>query len=179
MAIRFEINDQEVIDQIRGAVRKLEKPDAMLGAIGDVLLHSTKQRFTTSTAPDGSRWLANARSTIEQFLNKKKSSNFGKRGKITARGQERAISKRPLIGETGLLSSIIHWQIEDGGHSLVVGSPFRYAAVQQLGAKKGQFAPHVPWGDIPARPYLGLSNDDIEAIGGIVKEFLEKESPSP
>lgn len=52
-----------------------------------------------------------------------------------------------------------------------------YAATQQFGAKKGEFrstkngAP-VPWGDIPARPFLGISADDEDKIIEIIQSHL-------
>jgi phage gpG-like protein len=58
-----------------------------------------------------------------------------------------------------------------------VGSSLEYAAVQQLGARRGQFgrtrrgAP-IPWGDIPARPYLGISQADSSAILDIISQYL-------
>jgi len=51
--------------------------------------------------------------------------------------------------------------------------------VQQFGAKKGQFgktrrgAP-IPWGNIPARPFLGVSVSDRSDILAILAEHLRK-----
>ena len=53
--------------------------------IGEHLTESTKQRFETSTAPDGSRWAPKARSTLERLLAGTK-GGVGKKGRITARG---------------------------------------------------------------------------------------------
>jgi phage gpG-like protein len=58
-----------------------------------------------------------------------------------------------------------------------VGSSLEYAAVQQFGARQGQLgrtrrgAP-IPWGDIPPRPFLGLSAADRQEILGILAEHL-------
>ncbi len=43
---------------------------------------------------------------------------------------------------------------------MAIGTDAKYGAVQQLGAKRSDY-PHL-WGDIPARPYLGLSEEDRE-----------------
>lgn len=175
MPARIEATDTALHEALQNAIDVLDKPDKLLSEIGDRLIDSTKQRFATSTAPDGSHWLANARSTIEDFLNKNKTKNFGKRGKLIARGVRLAINKKPLIGESKALSSNIYKFLE--GHTLIIGSTIKYAAVQQLGASKGQFGPHTPWGDIPARPYLGLSNDDIELACNIIADHLEGRRP--
>jgi len=60
-----------------------------------------------------------------------------------------------------------------------VGSVLEYAAVQQFGAKKGAFgrtrrgAP-IPWGDIPPRPFLGLSDADRRSILDLIAEHLDE-----
>ena len=45
-----------------------------------------------------------------------------------------------------------------------------YAAMQQFGGIKSEF-PHL-WGDIPARPFLGVSESDAEEILAIVHDYL-------
>ena len=56
-----------------------------------------------------------------------------------------------------------------------------YAAVQQFGARAGSLwsgkdrrgrNAKAPWGDIPARPYLGLSAKDERNIMEIVRDYL-------
>ena len=43
--------------------------------------------------------------------------------------------------------------------------------MQQFGAKRGQFGA-APWGDIPARPFLGASDDDQANIVRLVRSYL-------
>jgi phage virion morphogenesis protein len=55
--------------------------------------------------------------------------------------------------------------------SVAVGSNMIYAAVHQLGAKKGAFGQTrrgqpIPFGDIPARPFLGVPADFSDRILG-------------
>ena len=45
-----------------------------------------------------------------------------------------------------------------------------YAAMQQFGGTKSQF-PHL-WGDIPARPFLGISTADKQNIRDIIGSYL-------
>ena len=52
-----------------------------------------------------------------------------------------------------------------------------YAGTHQFGAKKGQYGSTsrgqpIPWGDIPAREFLGLSDDDESEIVDIVSGYL-------
>lgn len=64
--------------------------------------------------------------------------------------------------------------------SVVVGSSMIYAAVHQTGAKKGAFGQTrrgqpIPFGDIPARPFLGVPADFSDRILGdpAIRELLE------
>jgi phage gpG-like protein len=42
--------------------------------------------------------------------------------------------------------------------------------MQQFGGTKNEF-PFL-WGDIPARPFLGISNDDEKAILSIIEDHI-------
>lgn len=137
--------------------------------IGEHLTNTTQERFRTSTAPDGSRWEANAQSTYLALLGKKDERK--KDGKINQRGINKIVSKKPLIGELGWsggLADQIHYQADDA--SVTVGSNKPYAAMQQFGGTKSQF-PWL-WGDIAAREFLGLSDDDRSEILTLVLDHL-------
>jgi phage gpG-like protein len=54
--------------------------------------------------------------------------------------------------------------------TLAVGSNMEYAAMQQFGGTKAEF-PHL-WGDIPARPFLGVSENDRAEILDIIQAHL-------
>lgn len=115
--------------------------------IREYLLVSTKERFKDGVAPDGTAWQANS--------------------DLTARLKGH---NKPLIGETKRLSNEIF--VDSDAHSVTIGSALIYAGVQQFGAKKREFGGKAPWGDIPARPFLGVSDKDAEQIEEIVYENL-------
>jgi phage gpG-like protein len=176
-----------VNDEITLALAKLsdsaEITHSVLDQIGDFLLDTTKQRFATSTAPDGTRWAPNSQVTILQHLRVKSGRYEGgqrvgtkdgffykdddkrkRKGKLAAEGMTVVMSKKPLIGETGSLASQIFKRFDSYG-ALLIGSTVEYAAVQQFGAKQHQFTGgKTPWGDIPARPFLGISEQDKSTI---------------
>lgn len=133
--------------------------------IGEHLTESTKQRFETSTAPDGSRWAPKARSTLERLLAGTK-GGVGKKGRITARGSAAMMGSKPLV-DTGELAHTIRWQPIPGGVAVgtdrLSGLFAGGAAVHQFGSRDGH---------IPARPFLGLSNSDRGAILEIVAQHL-------
>lgn len=85
-------------------------------------------------------------------------------------------ARRPSRGgllelDGGLVESIAYAL---DGDTLVVGSDLVYARVHQEGSvygplQKGQ-------GRIPARPYLGVSDDNLEDLGELVIKFIEGEA---
>lgn len=145
-------------DDVLRALRRLQAavgPAGMrpaLKEIGEELAESTIRRFSSSTAPDGSRWAPNAAATLA-----------------------RKPGSRPLVRDGFLANESISYQLVDGG--VEIGSSRIYAGTQQMGAKRGQYgrtsrgAP-IPWGDIPARPFLGVSAADEQTILGILADHI-------
>ena len=129
--------------------------------IGEIVTDSTKQRFTQGIAPDGSRWAPKSPVTLAKY---------------GARSSNR-IDVRPLFGPSGALSSQIFYEASADG--LQWGSPMIYAGTQQFGAGQGAFGRTsrggpIPWGNIPARPFLGVSPEDGTNITEALAEWLER-----
>ncbi len=172
--IKIDVDDKQVIAAMERLAKAAANPRPALKAIGEALVTSTKARFQTSTAPDGSRWAPNSQATYLRDLGSAKSLHR-KDGRINSKGAGKVMGKRPLIGETGNLSQQIHWRVD--ADALLVGSTMEYAATQQFGAEQGAFGRDkrnhpIPWGDIPARPFLGVSDQDASKIMSIVNEYL-------
>jgi len=152
--ITIEIDDREIQAALRRLQQQIGDLTPVMQQIGEYLVQSTKDRFARGEAPDGTPWAPNSPVTLAR-----------KKG------------NRPLIGESGRLSNEIYPRA--GRDFVEVGSAPEYAAVQQSGARKGQFgktrrgAP-IPWGDIPARPFLGLSDDDRREILDILADALRE-----
>ena len=162
----FEMKSGMVLDVLNQVEGTLDNPNPMLADMGEYLTSSTQERFRTSTAPDGSKWQANTQTTYLKILGK---SHSDEEGKLNAKGVNRVSSKRPNMLSGNLMNSI-HYQIS--GDLLLVGSNMIYAATQQFGAKKGEFGNGAPWGDIPAREYLGISVADEAELYAIAEDHL-------
>jgi phage virion morphogenesis protein len=128
----------------------------LMERIGAVLESSARKRFRTQAAPDGSTWKPSIRARI-------------KGGKT-------------LIDRGHLRDSITH--DADDTHA-EIGSNLIYATIHQLGgvisAKGGGFLkfkiPGVGWRQvrsvtIPARPYLGVSEEDRVEMNAQVDRYL-------
>ena len=113
--------------------------------IGEEWLASTKDRFSAEVAPDGTPWKPNAPATRARKRNPKILQEFGERG--------------------GLLGSLAY-AADDGGVEL--GTPKVYGAIHQLGGKAGRNHAVA----IPERPYLGVSEEDEEMMGEVLREHL-------
>jgi phage virion morphogenesis protein len=170
--IKIEVIDTEtqaLFVRLRDAATNMRP---LMQELGEQLTETTKQRFQTSTAPDGSRWAPNAESTYVNLAGKYK-SGLDKKGRVTKSGAARLAGKKPLIGETRALSTTINYRASSD--YVEIGSPMVYAGVQQFGAAKHSFAGgKTPWADIPARPFLGLSVADQGIITKLATRHLEK-----
>jgi phage virion morphogenesis protein len=143
--ITIEINDAAVTAALDAATRVLTDMTPLMQEIGDALVVSTKRRFGQGVAPDGSKWAPKAPATLAK-----------------------STDSRPLFGPSGMLSSQISY--EASADSVLIGSNRIYAAMMQFGGTKAKF-PHL-WGDIPARPFLGYSDADVEEVLEIISATL-------
>lgn len=169
--IEVKLEDEAVQAAFTRLVQAGTQMKPLMQEISEFLAETTKQRFQASTAPDGSRWAPNTEVTYIKPLERYQSSFTKKTGKITASGSRRAAGKKPLIGETGSLSTTINYRA--GSDFVEIGSPTAYAAVHQFGANARSFTGgKTPWGDIPARPFLGLSPSDSEGLLEIIGTYL-------
>ncbi len=175
-------DDREIQEALRNLQQSINNPRPALRAIGEKLTESTKRRFATTTGPDGERWPANTQVTYENFLEHKtgnydesgkrtgnKKGYFLKDGRAGVRSARLISGKLPLTGETGILGSSIGYQLQ-GNFAVEIGSPMEYAAMMQFGGSVEEF-PHL-WGDIPERPFLGVSEDDKAEIVNILRDSL-------
>jgi phage virion morphogenesis protein len=166
--ISIKVADRQVLDTLNQLVNKAQNLRPAFAEIGEDLVDSTKRRFSAATSPDGKAWAANSPVTIARYLGVY-SSSFKKDGSLSKAGTARSASKKPLTGETKALQTTINYQLI-GETGVNVGSPMVYAAMQQFGGTKSQF-PHL-WGDIPARPFLGISTADKQNILDIIGSYL-------
>jgi phage virion morphogenesis protein len=174
--ITIEVHDQDVLAAFNRLLAVNANMTPAMKAIGERLAETTKRRFETSTAPDGSRWAPNSRVTYEMLARSR--GKFRKKdGKLSGGkgGAGLLATKKPLIGESKALSTTIDYRVDATG--VTIFSPMEYAAVQQFGAVAGALGRNkrgspIPWGNIPARPFLGVSAQDKVEVLEILQEAL-------
>lgn len=169
----LKIKLKEVLDHVFGVAGRLEDDPALLRITGGIIVSSVQRNFEVGGRPE--KWAALSKTTLAR----RKGSS-------------------PLVvkGMAGGLLGSIHFQVE--GNVLRVGTNKICAATHQLGAKQGAFGTvaakvgahtrntkrfgqvavrahernqKVPWGDIPARPYLVVQDEDKVNIRETLRRF--------
>jgi len=169
--ITIELKDAEIQAALSGLEALLADLSPVMNEIGDFLVTATKDRMAAGKTPEGSPFAPRSAATLAIYA----------RRKIT-------FGPTPLRQSGEMGQQIAH---SYGPDSVQVGSNAIQAAVMQFGAAQGQFGAAIgrtrpsdkrpksqdyfvpiPWGDIPARPFLGLSDEDRSGILDIVSEAL-------
>lgn len=177
MAQLIELTNRGGLDYLHAMLDRAKNLRPVLAEIGEDMTESTKRRFSTAKAPDGTPWAANSATTLTRY-----SELFARKdGTLTKKAQAKVAGKKPLTGETRALATTINYQVL-GDNQVGIGSPMIYAAIQQYGAKRGESGTGsfktkkgsfpIPWGNIPARPFLGASEADKVNIADLVRSYM-------
>lgn len=158
--ITIEVDDRAVQAALAQLQGRLSNLTPAMRAIGESIMERTKQRFASSTGPDGSRWAPNADVVLRALLHRgkgnfKQTKKDGSGGGLSAKGQRTLSGKKPLI-DTGDLSRGFHYSAD--ATSVTVSSSRTYssavtAAIHQFGGKAGRGHKVT----IPARPFLPIT----------------------
>lgn len=174
--ISITVDDREVLAALGRLVARSRDLRPAFADIGAALVLSTRRRFDATTGPDGVKWAANSPVTLARFA----AGPDGRRitnqdGRLRKAAALRLAYKKPLHGHTLLLRDRIAWRADSSG--VTIGTNVVYAAAQQFGMKRGYAGSNrrgrpIPWGDIPARPFLGLSEADRREVLDILGAHL-------
>lgn len=155
--MQVSVDDQRVQSILAEAVASMGDLTPLMDAIGRQMVNGAIERIAvTNVAPDGTPWIPSKRAQREGG---------------------------PTLRDSGnLLASINHFPT---ANSVLVGTNMIYAAVHQGGAATGslgvtsgtdrrgrRFTTASPWGDIPARPYIGMSEEDYGTVEDLTEAWL-------
>ena len=149
MKIDVEIDDRAVVRALNGLAARARDMGPAMRAIAGHLEDGVADALENQAAPDGTPWAPLAEST---------------RGQRERAGYP---PDKPILERTGDLFASVSSRWTPTQAVATVSQV--YARVHQFGAEAGEFGADasgrpLPWGDIPARPFLGLSDDTREAI---------------
>lgn len=146
------VQDEGVQAALQALLRRTQNLAPVLTALGDEIVERTRQRFDTSTGPDGAPWQPHSIATLAMASGALGQGYRKKDGSLNAKGARKLASKRLLI-DSGFLSGNIFPSVS--GNTLTIGSPAQYAAIHQFGGQAGRGRQVT----IPARPFLPVRQD--------------------
>lgn len=157
--VRITLTGKEAaLDALADAAAAMDHPRPLFDEIGAALAVSTQMRFERGVGPDGNPWPPSLRAIVE--------------------------GGRTLVDSARLMGSITHEATDSG---VAVGTNLIYAAIHQFGGvirpvsapklafklATGQKA-FVDQVTIPARPFLGLDDDDETEIAAIAADWIRR-----
>lgn len=160
--MKLKLDLKEADEVLRTILNAINDMTPLLHDIGQEMVDSTLENFQEGTSPDGIPWAPKSKATLEKYERRK----------------DGPVSSRPLIGPSKTLSSRQVHSFGVGDGKVSWGTNLTQAAVMQFGAAKGTFGTaangsSIPWGDIPARPFIGIGEDDISEIVRLAEEHLD------
>ena len=160
-----KFNDAVVQSALDRLARGMDDLSGPMAEIGEVLVQSSKTRIDQGISPDGTAFAPRSQVTLDRYA------------------AEPVVPKGSPLKLRGDMQAGIFAQ--SGTDYVEVGSNAIQAAVMQFGAEQGAFGAFIgkdkrgrdhfhsiPWGDIPARPFLGISEGDQGMIVEIIDEWI-------
>ena len=140
-------------DEVSRALRRLAdlraSLDEPLAEIGEALLISHKERFREERGPDGRPW----EPLSEIYAARKAAKRPG----------------RSILAYDDLLRGWLRYRVT--GDELQLGTDRPYGLRHQEGFDGTDSAGRTI--RTPARPWLGLSDDDVDSVLGIIRDYIE------
>ena len=144
--IEIKIDNQEVERRLQEIAKKSSNLRPLMKNIAGIFASATEDNFAEEGRPD--KWI-----DLSEVTKK----------------QRKKIGKYPgqILQVSGQLASSVNTYYDDD--SAIIGSNLAYAAIHQLGGQAGKNKKVT----IPARPYLKLTDDDLEEIMESVEKYIQ------
>jgi phage virion morphogenesis protein len=136
--------DRELLSALDRFIRRGQNLKPFYADVGESLLKSHQERWDRQEAPDGTKW---------KHLDKAYELSVRKR---LSKGHDKILVLDTYLRDTGLSYTPSHSGLQFGANS-------KYAATHQFGD---------PSRNIPERPFLGLSQEDEQAVHEIINKWL-------
>jgi len=144
--VRFDEGTlRQAFEALQRAGADLRRP---LTEIGEYLVSQTTERFREGRGPDGEPWPQSRRAAEQTKV---------RDGVL--------VSGKTLVNFGHLRDSITY---RAGPSSVEIGSNLVYAAIHQFGGRAGRGKRLT----LPARPFLGINQEDEQEIGRILTDHL-------
>ena len=134
-----------VSDVLTQLVKNLDNLAPALGNVGEHLMLTHRDHFDEQRSPDGTPWQA-------------LSPDYAKRKK---KNKDKMLRLNDILRDT--------FAYNVGEESLEFGTNMEYGAIHQFGGTSDMISRLAA---IPARPFLGLSQDDEKEVIEILSDFI-------
>ena len=145
-SIEIKIDNKNIERKLLELAQKGENLRPLMKNIAGIFASATEENFKNEGRPD--KWTELSEATKKQRTKQKKWP-----------GQ--------ILQVSGQLASSISTQYDD--ESAIIGSNLDYAAIHQLGGQAGKNKKV----EIPARPYLKLTDDNFNEILDATEQYLK------
>jgi len=150
--LEVDYNEEQTRSLLLELCGRMEDMTPVFAEIGEIVTESVQRNFEEHRAPDGTPWAPLAPSTV------------------AARAKKGRSSKDILIFNRILMGSI---HPEAHRDHVRVGTDIIYGAVHQFGIGwRTNLAIRRTMPAIPARPYLGVRDDDWPEFNDVIQAFL-------
>lgn len=182
--ITLEYNAEAALEKLDAAANAMAQPRRMFQDMGEHLLGSTQDRFASQTDPSGTPW-----QPLKPSYQRRKKKNQDRilmlRGYLKNRLRYQASDDQLLLGSNEVYSAI-----HQLGGTIEIAARSQQAYFKQtkkhgvgnrfVKKSRSNFAQRVTIGPykitIPARPFLGVSDNDAERLMEIATRHLESTS---
>jgi phage virion morphogenesis protein len=162
--IREEIEDSGIRAKLMALIALGMNPAPALRDIAAYGESSTRERFRLQISPEGNRWKPLKTELFEGgFFGKK---HLRKDGRIRKSAINRALGRKILTRDGHLGDSIT---AKSSSQYAEWGTNRIYAAIHQFGGKAGRGRKVT----IPARPYLGVNDENAADILNLLADRIE------
>ena len=143
--IEIKIDNKQIESKLLDLAKRSENLRPLMKNIAGIFAYSTEENFKEEGRP---KWENLKDSTIKQRTKKKQWPGM-------------------ILQGTGQLASSVNTYYDN--ESAIIGSNLDYAAIHQVGGDAGRNKAV----EIPARPYLKLTDDDFDEILDVTKSYLK------
>jgi phage virion morphogenesis protein len=141
------------------AVAKVAERQELANTLGEQLVSSTIERFEEGAGPDGKKWEPSARAELENGQTLVDNGHL--KGSINYEASPTAIA----VGTTDEIKGAIH---QFGGTI----TPKKAGALK-FSVPGGGFV-QAKKVQMPARPYIGINQEDIEEAAATIQAYIEQ-----
>jgi phage virion morphogenesis protein len=155
--IKITVEKDTITAALTGLAEGFADTSPLMADFAQYLYNDARERFARESAPDGSVWAPRSQTTLDAY--RRQGSPWGR-----------------ILQKEGPLLDSLATRSGNGFVEIFVNQP--YARAMQFGAAKGAFgktkrgAP-IPWGNIPARPFLGFEEPQIDAMTEIISKWIQ------